>query len=251
METKLKILIVEDKPLIAENIKLTLEDLGYDVPHLCYTFPQAVQAIADGSIDLALLDINLGSKNPAEDGIALGRLIRETIGIPFIFLTAYSDLETIRAATELGPNGYLIKPVNPATVFATVQSAIQHSLNARKAEIRDDAAAPDYFFLKLGGKNLRILWNEVYCIEAGKNYVKLQVAGGQMEYPIRGSMNFVLEDLVPKHLEKQFIRINRSESLNVKHITAYNAHTLIAEGREFLNTRYTLKELQELMRTVS
>jgi DNA-binding LytR/AlgR family response regulator len=248
MEHKLKILVVEDKPLIAENLKLTLEDLGYEVAHLCYTFTQAVSAISSGTIDLALLDIHLGSKNPDENGIALGQLIQKTSGTPFIFLTAYSDLETIRTATQLGPSGYLIKPVNPATVFAAVQSAIQNNLNARKAVAEEEA--PDYFFLKLGDKNHRIMWNEIYCIEAGKNYVKLQVAGGQMEYPIRGSMTFVLEELLPKHLEKQFIRISRSESLNLKHITAYNTHTIIAEGREFLNTRYTLKELQELMRTV-
>lgn len=250
MENKLRILIVEDKPLIAENLKLTLEDLGYEVAGPCYTFADAVNTILRGEIDLALLDINLGSDRKDENGIALGQLIDNTSRLPFIFLTAYSDLKTIRAATKLGPSGYLIKPVNPATVFAAIQAAMQHHLNARKASAAESEETPDYFFLKLGGRNHRIQWSEVYCIEAGKNYVKLLIAGGQMEYPIRGSMTFVLEDLLPKHLQKQFIRVSRSECLNRHYITAYNANTIASEGREFPNTRYTLKELQELMRTV-
>ena len=85
METKLRILIVEDKPLIAENLKLTLEDLGYEVVGPCYTFVDAVNTVLKADIDLALLDINLGGKHKEENGIALGQLLAQTRQLPFIF----------------------------------------------------------------------------------------------------------------------------------------------------------------------
>ena len=75
MSDKLTIQIVEDEALIAENLKYTLEDLGYRVIGVAYTYREAREALLTQRADLTLLDINLGSNAPDEDGLALARLM--------------------------------------------------------------------------------------------------------------------------------------------------------------------------------
>ncbi len=252
MEPKIKILIVEDEALIAENLKLTLEDLGYEVTGTCYSYAEAVTAFAHNSADLVMLDINLGSRDDAHNGLALAALLHsDDVKTPFIFLTAYSDTDTIRRATKLQPSGYLIKPVNAATVFAAIQTAIERSIANGPGAAPDEAAVrPDFFFVKMGARTHKLMWDDVYCIEAGKNYVKLRLTANGMEYPIRGTLTFVLEQLLPKRLEAQFLRINRSTALNRRHITAYSGETIYCGTEGFENTRYSAKELQELLEAV-
>lgn len=247
MEHKIKVLIVEDEALIAENLKFTLEDLGYEVTGTCYSFSEAAAALSNAEADLVMLDINLGSKNSDETGLQLASLVPG--GIPFIFLTAYSDVDTIRQATRLKPAGYLIKPVNPATVFAAIQTAIEAVERDTPVPppTQDEAPGqPDFFFVKVGTRTHKLSWEDVYCIEAGKNYVRLRSTVSKMEYPIRGTLAFVTDQLLPERLKDQFIRVNRSTCLNRKAITSFGADTVYCGSERFESTRLTAKEWQEL-----
>ncbi len=251
---KISLLIVEDEALIAENVRLTLEDLGYEVLDTCYSYAQAVAAFAQYAPDLVLLDINLGSADPARDGLALAQLLSaQTAPPPFIFLTAYNDLDTIRQATRLAPSGYLIKPVNGAALFATIQTAIAHSLAHRAAPLPTASLAagpepPEYFFVKLGDTNHRVQWADVSCIEAGKNYVTLRTGANRLGYPIRGSLSYVLDSLLPASLHAAFIRVNRRTSLNAVFITHYDDEFVYCGDERFENSPSALKQLQERVR---
>jgi len=247
MDNKIKILIVEDEALIAENLKCSLEDLGYEVTDTCYTYAEALEAIGQTTADLFLLDINLG-RQPHENGLALAELIISKCRKPFIFLTAYSDLDTIRRATRLQPSGYLIKPANSAALFATIQTAIEHFTNQRAfIPAIESPPLPDYFFVKVGTKAHKLLWEDIYCIESGKNYVKLRSIITRTDYPIRGSLTYVMDNLVPKKLEGSFIRVNRAVCLNRKYITAYDNDYVYCGTEKYENARTAMKQLQELI----
>ena len=243
METapKLHLLVVEDEALIAENLRLTLEDLGYGVLATCYTFAEARAALAPGQPvpDLVLLDINLGAADPAHTGLALARELAGRGGPPFVFLTAYSDFDTIRQATQLRPSGYLIKPVNPAALFATIQTALEYAATRQPAPPPAAAPvpppAPDFFFVKLADRTHKVLWTEVQRLEAGKNYVTLRVAGHARAYPLRGSLSYVLDQLVPPARHGQFIRVNRRQALNVATITGFDEEWVYGAGERFEN----------------
>lgn len=214
MTNRLRILVVEDEALIAENLRLTLEDLGYEVPATYYTFAEARQALAAPAADLVLLDINLGSADPACSGLGLARQLRESGGPPFIFLTAYSDLATIRQATQLQPSGYLIKPVGGPALFAAIQSALEYAATRQPAPAPAPPSAappavPDFFFVKLGERTHKLHWADVQRLEASKNYVMLHSAGQRTGYPIRGSLTYVLDQLLPPPLQGRFLRVNR------------------------------------------
>lgn len=247
MEHKIRVLIVEDEALIAENLSQTLEDLGYGTAGICYTFREAQQAIADVPAELVLLDINLGSNNADENGIALGRIINAGARKPFIFLTAYSDRDIIESAAKMRPGGYLIKPVNPAALFATIQTAMYNHVQEQTPLSDQPPARPDYFFVRIGLKNHRLLWRDVYCIESGKNYVRLRIRNSPTEYPIRGTLAFVTEQLIPVHLQQDFLRISRSVCVNMQMITTYSGDQVCCGDNCFENTRFSVKELHDLL----
>lgn len=248
----IRILVVEDEALIAENLRLTLEDLGYEVPATCYTFAEA-QATLAGPLaqqaDLVLLDINLGSSDPARSGLGLGRQLAEASGPPFIFLTAYSDLATIRQATQLRPSGYLIKPVSGPALFAAIQSALEAAATREPAAPPAPAtppAAPDFFYVKLGERTHKLPWTEVQRLEAGKNYVTLHTLTQRAGYPIRGSLTYVLDQLLPATLRPRFLRISRRVALNVTSITAYDDEYVYCGPEQYENGQLAQRQLQEL-----
>ena len=84
-ENKIKLLIVEDDLLIADNLKTILEDMGFDVAEPCCEYEEAIAILEQKAFDIALLDIDLNGK---DDGIKLGKIINTKYHFPFIFLTA-------------------------------------------------------------------------------------------------------------------------------------------------------------------
>ncbi|MEL6988939.1 MAG: response regulator, partial [Bacteroidota bacterium] len=106
MTKKKKILIVEDEASIAMDLQSILEESGYDADDVAYSYNQAVNLLASNLPDLALLDIALKGR---ENGLDVARVIKEKYKIPFVFLTSFSDAETVAQAVDLKPNGYLVK----------------------------------------------------------------------------------------------------------------------------------------------
>ena len=252
MEPKIAILVVEDDALIAENLRLTLQDLGYAALPVCNTFAQAEAALTRlGGIgaDLVLLDINLGGA-PHESGLELARQLRDAQGPPFLFLTAYNDFDTIRQAARLQPSGYLLKPVNSAALFAAIQTAIERAASQQPAPLPNPnaaaAPAPEFFFVKHGTATHKLHWCEVVSLEAGKNYVTLRVPTLRLSYAIRGSLAYVLDQLLPAGLRDSFVRVNRRTSLNGAFITGYDEEFVYCAGESYENGRLSQEQLQRL-----
>ncbi|MBK6573742.1 MAG: response regulator [Saprospiraceae bacterium] len=87
---KVRVLIVEDEPLIAENIAMYLNNNDYEVAGIAYDFEEGMLNLKEGKPDIVLLDINLEGK---QDGIDLGKYIHENWGF-HLFLSSYSDKNT-------------------------------------------------------------------------------------------------------------------------------------------------------------
>ena len=249
MVDPLTLLIVEDEALIAENLKYTLEDLGFAVSGIACNAEEAADALFSQQPDLVLLDINLGTKSPANNGLVLAQRLNQD-QIPFVFLTAYSDRDTIVQATRLRPGGYLIKPVNPATLFAAIQTAIQNQVPANKPVVIEklpSVEAPGYFFVKVGKRNLKLYWQDVYCLEATKNYVQIRVVGTPVTYTVRGTLQSVMQQLVPLPLQPAFQQVNRSTAVNVQHITRYDSEAIYCRHVCISNTRLSAREVQSML----
>ena len=124
--TKKKILIVEDESVIALNLKEVLIDLGYEPCGIAPSRYKTLALLEKGiKPDLILMDIYLKG---TVTGIELAKELKNIIpDIPVIFLTANSEISTIKQATSCYAYGYLIKPVKERELQANIELALQKS----------------------------------------------------------------------------------------------------------------------------
>ena len=116
----LKILIVEDEAIIAEDIATTLKSNDYEVLGKAFSVQQALDMIYTRHPDLILLDISLKSDM---DGIDIATIIRDKYKLPFIFITAFSDSITLERAKYTMPYGYIVKPFKDKDLLAAIEMA--------------------------------------------------------------------------------------------------------------------------------
>ncbi|MCB1121887.1 MAG: PAS domain S-box protein [Verrucomicrobiae bacterium] len=127
-----KILIVEDEGITAEDIKDYMESLKYDVLAVCTTGEDAVEKARELEPDLVLMDIMLAG---IVDGIQAAEIIREQFGIPVVYLTAYSDPETLKRAKITDPYGYVLKPFDQRDLQIAVEIALhKHTMQSKIQE---------------------------------------------------------------------------------------------------------------------
>jgi len=116
-----KILVVEDESIVAMDIKKRLMRLGYDVPSIALAGEEAVEKAAKICPDLVLMDIMLKGEM---DGIEAARQIHERLDIPIVYLTAFSDEDTLQRAKITGPFGYIIKPFEDRELHVALDIAL-------------------------------------------------------------------------------------------------------------------------------
>lgn len=121
--SEIKILIVEDEPVIAKNISIYLNNNDFVVSGIAYDYEEALQEIEHNTPDAVILDVNLDSE---KDGIDIASYINQHIRIPFLFLTSYADKETLERAKKVEPSGYIVKPFNERTLLASLEIAISN-----------------------------------------------------------------------------------------------------------------------------
>lgn len=116
-----RILIVEDEKLVADDLQETLQGLGYDVVALVATGEEALVKVAETSPDLVLMDIRLAG---SLDGVQTSDLIRSQFHIPIVYLTANADRATLERVKASQPFGYILKPFNEKILATTIDIAL-------------------------------------------------------------------------------------------------------------------------------
>lgn len=130
-----KIMVVDDDRTTATVIKLQLQNLGYQVPALASSAPQAVQNARQYQPDIVLMDIHLGD---GPDGIDAAITIQQEFSIPVIYVTAHADDQTFQRAKRSQPLGYINKPLRENDLRTTLELALlqiqqRKSLTAEQA----------------------------------------------------------------------------------------------------------------------
>lgn len=130
--TGIKVLIVEDEPLIARNISMYLNNNDYEVAGIAHDADEALHLLKQQQPDIAILDINLEDD---QTGIDIAGFINRNHFIPFIYLTSYSDRETIEKAKQTCPAGFIVKPFNENTLYATIEIAMANHAQQQNRHI--------------------------------------------------------------------------------------------------------------------
>jgi DNA-binding LytR/AlgR family response regulator len=248
MQEEISVLIIEDEDLWAKSLTSNLDEFGFTVVGLAPDFESAVSLLNKKNYDIVLLDIHL---NGRESGIELGRMIHGMYNKPFIFITASYDAQTAQAAVSARPSAYLTKPVHPASLFVTIQTAIQNFSDQVTALSPRETGDEEAFFVKQGDKYKKIYWKDVVCLSSEKNYTGvLNAADGSTCY-IRSTLPKTLKHLVPLSLQKNFVQINRSEVVQVNYIKELERDEVKTSYKSFIVTEGYLKELKERLRIIS
>ncbi len=116
-----RILVVEDEQIVAEDLKMTLEGLGYIVAGIASSGEKAIELAGTEKPDLILMDIMLAGKM---DGIEAAEKIQARMNVPLIYLTAYSDDATLERAKRTKPYSYLIKPFEERELYSNIEMAL-------------------------------------------------------------------------------------------------------------------------------
>jgi PAS domain S-box-containing protein len=129
---RLRIVIADDERIVAADLSRRMTALGYVVVGNVGRGSDAVRVSLELRPDLVLMDIGMDSEF---DGINAAAQIRAEADIPVIFVTSYSDKETLRRAKEIGPFGYVLKPFDERELVATVEMAIfRHKMDRKLRE---------------------------------------------------------------------------------------------------------------------
>jgi len=128
------ILIVEDEGVVALDLKLQLQDLGYRVVGIASSSDEALEAVRRKRPDLVLMDVRLQGQG---DGIEAAARINQELPTPLIFLTSHSDAETVQRAAQTAPYGYLTKPYQLKELRAGIEVALTKSRLERQLREAD------------------------------------------------------------------------------------------------------------------
>lgn len=213
----LRILVAEDNPTHAAKIEMILSQIGYDMVGLFSTTEETLRMFHALKPDLVILDIELENNG---DGVEIANKINSLKPTPIIFATSFEDKETIMRALREKPYAYLVKPISKGALQAAIELAsYQFSIKEEKIHTpeyngwSDDLLMKDSFFVKTGGKLVKLLLTDILWIElADERYC--EVVTEQKKYRLRTSLNMLEEKLN----SKLFVRVHRSTIVNIMKI---------------------------------
>lgn len=118
-----RVMVVEDEAVTAMALEESLQRLGYEVAAVVSTGEEALTLAKQEHLDVILMDIRLRG---LLDGITTAQRIRKEVDVPCVYVTAYSDLETIQRAKLAEPFGFLVKPYDEKELRAAIEIAVHH-----------------------------------------------------------------------------------------------------------------------------
>jgi DNA-binding LytR/AlgR family response regulator len=244
---QLKILIVEDELIVAEDIKRQLLGIGYNVIGNATSYAEALKIIETKIPDLAIVDIVI--KGP-KSGIDLGRYFHNELNIPFIYLSSHSDKSTVEQAKNTHPNAYLLKPFRSESLFASIEVAIGNAFSNEEPKNKEihveSLVVKDCLFIKKGHLFYKVKINEILFIKSEGNYLEINVQNG-IKYLIRSTINNFIQNLS----QFAFFQCHKSYVVNLECIDIVSYTFVKIKEYEIPLSKSKKEELLMTMKTFS
>jgi two-component system, response regulator PdtaR len=229
----MKILIIEDEFILASELAETLELEGYEVVLTADNGQEALDFYQENDVDLVLCDINI---NGDWDGIETVTKLTAVKQVPIIYLTAFTDKETLERAKQTFPAAYIPKPYHITNLRMAIELAINNFavkiqplkiLREEKTENHSKEMflqVNDDIFIKQNYQFVKFSLNEILYLEADNIYTNINTSN--KKYVIRQSIGNVHERLPVKNL----IRVHRSFVVNISKIDSFNEYEVMVQG---------------------
>ena len=249
MNSKYKILIVEDEILVATDIQESLESLGYTVLGMVDTGLKSIEAVEKQLPDLILMDINLKGEMT---GIQAATIISKKHDVPIIYLTANTDIDTVNKAKVALPYGYISKPFTDKDLQTNIEIAIFKFANDVKLKMESEQFNT-FFDLKDHAKNQiivhgqkgleKISINDVYFIEKDGDQTVIHMA----EDEVITDRSF--EELTGLFPAKYFIQVSQYFVINSQKVFAVKyPEVIIADKMTVISVD---EEYQEVIKSIN
>lgn len=238
----LRIMIVEDEPVIAEEIAATIEDLGYIPVAKVMHSKDVLNSFKIAAPDLVLMDINLGQ---GKDGIQLAAELKAEKNVPLIFLTSYSDKTIVDRAKTVNPDGYIVKPFDEKDLQVAIEIAFhrfEHQQKNTVPEKTDSFLVNKHLFVRHKNKLVKLNPEDVLYAEAQSNYTV--IVTDKEKYTVSTTLGIIEDRLI----QFGFLRIHRSYIINLSKIETIEDDT-VSIGRQAIPLSRNNK--QELMNKIT
>ncbi len=241
MTDNVNILIVEDEAIVAMDLEDTLQTKDYRIAGIADNGREALSFIEKETIDLMLLDIQIKGD---WDGIETARKLMSVKDIPFIYLTAFSDGETIERAKETKPAAYLIKPYQPRNLLVAIDLALHNFALRQTNPSKTIPITPRKQALQPIDQGEPILYfNEAIFIKQNYTFVKVNLrdiqyfeVDGNHSYIVTEAHKYILRHSLSAVLQKlnqpYFVRIHRSYAINIGCVDTFNDSSIFIGEQE-------------------
>lgn len=224
----IKVLIVEDQWLIAQDIKIKLEDHNFKIIDMVTSGEKALEVVESAVPDLILMDIQLAGEM---DGITTAEKIVQHHSIPIIYLSDYVDQETVTRAKKTNPANYLSKPFKKEDLLRALEIAY-YNASHKKASL--PSRLSDRILIRTDNNTADMIsYSDIYYIEAARSYSYIHAKG--RKYTLTNSMKKVLD----KFESPDFVRVHRSYVVNLNHITGIEGNIIkMGDLRVEMSSKY-------------
>ncbi len=209
---KLKLLVLEDQPQEANEIKLFLENNNYDVI-VSKNLDEAKQIAEIIVFDMIVLDILINGK---PEGINFAQYLnKQGIDIPFLFVTSVQSKLIFDQAKLTNPFSYLLKPYNKLELLFSLELAIEshyQQSNALSYQPKNAVLSPIFFFIKKKNSVVKVEVQSISYIEVKEKYCCLKCDKDQ--YQIKLSLTRIKKTLS----NPDFKQVHRNYLVNIKKI---------------------------------
>lgn len=213
------VLIVEDESLVADHLQQMLEKENYCVRGPVTSAEEALDALKENDdIDMVLLDIRIEG---SMDGIELAHLLESKFGLPYIYITAHSEDNTMERLLYTHPSGYVLKPFREEQVLAQMKIAFSSVTQQNRPYERLN----DYVFVKHNHGFIRLKHSDILYAEANDNYTFLHTRERKYLLPL------TLKKLTQRLEQFGFVRIHRSFTVNPLNIESFRLGEVHVAGQ--------------------
>lgn len=213
---QLRILAIEDDPIHASRLEIALDELGYQLIGIVANATDALRLYKATKPDLVLMDIGLKGEN--EDGIDISEKLKSVAPVPIIYTTSFIDDATFERAKTTEPYAYLVKPIQKASLKASIELAIFHfgkesKKDEKATKVSKSTTFHNCFFVKTVNGLEKLPYGEVLFVSViSDRYCEIMTE--EKSYSLRTSLKQLEEKLPPD----QFIRCHRSYIVHIQKV---------------------------------
>ena len=214
----ISILIIEDNLLAAEDLRMQLEETGYQIAGIAVNKAEVLEVLSISAPDLLIVDIELEN---GESGIEIVKELNQEKTYPVVFLTGVTNQSTVKSALNTNPATYLVKPYNLDELVINIDLAMrrQRDRDVEKKE-QPHQILKGAIFIPDRQTHVRVNNEDIYVVEADGSYIRIYTK--EQTYHLSSN----LKNFMSQFEDPDFIRVSRKHLVNTRYIKKINGNTL-------------------------